>query len=166
MFNIPIRKERDLQVEDFVVPACSKTFEDRPFGNKNFVADENNTKPQMIWVISSDTMRNGEYFTGIKVMDGVDYSQEMLNEWNNTEVRMYKKSDWKIERNPTEYYYYSLDADDRGRYYKSFGQVAAQVNHAYRKKILPRYDLEMDRAKIRAEWTNIRAKAKEDGYYE
>ena len=153
MFNIPIRKERDLQVEDFVVPARSKTFEDRPFGNKDFVPDENNTKPEMMWVISNDTMRNGEYFTAIRIMDGQESSDEMLSEWSNAEVKMYKKSDWKIERNPVEYYYHSLDEDDRGSYYKTLTNIANNVNYHYRKKILPQYDLEMDANAIRSKWS-------------
>ncbi len=158
MFNIPIRKERDLQVEDFVVPVHSKTFEERPIGNKNFVANDEDKKPQMMWVISNDTMRNGEYFSAIRVIEGKDPSSNynMIDSWKNEHVRIYKRSDWKIERNPVEYYYYSIDDDDRSSYYNSLPTMAQNINWYYRKKVLPQYGLELNLKDLRSKWRNVK----------
>ncbi len=53
MFNIPIRKERGIRAKDFVVPKLH---------------DESN--PKMLYVVTEDVMRNGEYFMAIEVMNG------------------------------------------------------------------------------------------------
>jgi hypothetical protein len=122
MFNIPIRKEKGIQAEDFVVPKV-----------------QDYTNPKMLYVITSDVMRNDEYFLAIEIMRGIDTgSNELVELWKRNEMRMYKRDEWKTERDYVRAYYELMDEDNRNSWRHGYPCIIQFINWEYR-KVLPPY---------------------------
>lgn len=122
MFNIPIRKEKGIEAKDFVVPKV-----------------QDYSKPRMLYVLTSDVMRNNEYFLAIEIMKGRKTgSNELIELWKRKEMRMYKRDEWKTERNYVKAYHELMDEDDRDNWRSGYPCVVQFINWEYR-KVLPPY---------------------------